>query len=85
MNHTAIALIRFYQRYPGRILGNRCRFYPTCSEYAAQCYEHYGFGRATWKSAWRILRCNPLSQGYFDPAVPDDSTATVAPNQQPSN
>lgn len=80
INRAAIGLIRFYQVAPGRILGGQCRFYPSCSEYAAQCFEHYSFAQATWKSAWRILRCNPFSRGYFDPAVPEAQNETGAHN-----
>lgn len=61
-------LIRWYQR----VLSPRkptptCRFSPTCSEYAAQAIERHGALRGGWLAAWRILRCNPLVPGGFDP------------------
>lgn len=70
-NSFAIDLIRGYQRRISPFLGNRCRFHPTCSQYAVDCFENYSFGRAFVKSAYRILRCQPFSSGYFDPAVPE--------------
>ncbi len=58
--------ILFYQKYLSLILGGQCRFTPTCSEYARQCFTHMPLSKAFLKSLWRILRCNPLSKGYED-------------------
>lgn len=44
-----------------------CRFHPTCSEYAIQAVEKYGFIRGGFKAFWRVLRCNPFNTGGFDP------------------
>lgn len=44
-----------------------CRFRPTCSEYAIQAVEKYGFLKGGAKAFWRVLRCNPFNQGGFDP------------------
>ena len=44
-----------------------CRFYPTCSEYSYQAIERYGLIKGGLKSLWRILRCNPLNKGGYDP------------------
>ncbi|HEY1041722.1 MAG TPA: membrane protein insertion efficiency factor YidD [Candidatus Paceibacterota bacterium] len=41
-----------------------CRFHPTCSEYCAECYKKYDPFKATVKSAWRLLRCNPWNKSY---------------------
>ncbi|MDR2668231.1 MAG: membrane protein insertion efficiency factor YidD [Puniceicoccales bacterium] len=46
----------------------RCRFVPTCSEYARQCLLRHGIGKALALIIWRILRCNPLVRGGYDPA-----------------
>ena len=64
---VAMALIRFYQRCISPQLGPRCRFYPTCSSYALEAFERHGFVRGAILSTWRILRCNPFSQGGYDP------------------
>jgi uncharacterized protein len=61
-SRAAVALIELYRtRVPAR-LRPRCRFQPTCSAYALEAYGRYGFATATRKTAWRILRCNPLNR-----------------------
>ena len=62
----AIAPIRVYQRAISPALGNRCRYYPSCSEYAVQAIRSYGILRGLVLAAWRLLRCNPWSHGGFD-------------------
>ncbi|HXD59125.1 MAG TPA: membrane protein insertion efficiency factor YidD, partial [Thermoleophilaceae bacterium] len=57
---------RVYQRAISPALGNRCRYYPSCSEYAVQAIRSYGILRGLVLAAWRLLRCNPLSHGGFD-------------------
>ena len=69
MNSLAIFLIRIYQNTLGLFMPGRCRFHPTCSEYALECFATFGFLKALGKSAYRIARCNPFSEGYFDPVV----------------
>ncbi len=66
MRKLAIKLIRLYQKAS---VGKRptCRYRPTCSSYAIQCYQNYNVFSATILTIWRILRCNPLSQGGYDP------------------
>jgi putative membrane protein insertion efficiency factor len=67
MNHFFIVLIDFYKRWISPILPGACRFTPTCSEYSKQAFVNYPFHRALYLSIHRILRCNPLSQGFEDP------------------
>ncbi|WP_081646929.1 membrane protein insertion efficiency factor YidD [Limisalsivibrio acetivorans] len=62
-----VALIRLYQKAVSPILGNRCRFYPSCSEYAVEAIRKKGIMLGTVLAVWRILRCNPLSKGGHDP------------------
>lgn len=45
----------------------RCRFTPTCSAYGLEALQRHGFFRGSALAAWRVLRCNPLSKGGFDP------------------
>jgi putative membrane protein insertion efficiency factor len=66
MKSVLIRTIRLYQTFISPILGNNCRFYPTCSEYAVMALEKYGILKGTLKTIWRILRCNPLSSGGVD-------------------
>ena len=59
-------LIEFYQKTFSIYLGNNCRFYPSCSEYAKMAINKDGASKGLIKSAWRILRCNPLNKGGID-------------------
>ena len=59
-------LITLYQRIISPFLGQTCRFYPSCSEYAKLTIRKDGAIRGAGKAAWRILRCNPLSKGGID-------------------
>lgn len=57
---------RFILVYKERVspsLGTNCRYVPTCSEYGLESYRKYGFLKATAKTVWRLLRCNPLNGG----------------------
>ena len=67
MRRPAIALIRGYQRWISPLLGARCKYYPSCSEYAVQAIGRYGILRGSVLAAWRLLRCNPFSHGGYDP------------------
>ena len=62
-----VAPIRVYQRLLSPMLGNRCKYYPSCSEYAAQAIGRFGILRGLVLAGWRLLRCNPWSHGGFDP------------------
>ncbi len=59
--------IRGYQRLVSPAFGDRCRYYPSCSEYAAQAILKFGILRGLVLAGWRLLRCNPWSHGGFDP------------------
>lgn len=62
-----IKLIKFYQRNKGIIGTGKCRYIPSCSHYGLECYENFNFFKATFLTIFRILRCNPLSKGGYDP------------------
>ncbi|MBE5807159.1 MAG: membrane protein insertion efficiency factor YidD [Clostridiales bacterium] len=62
-----IAAIRFYQRHISPNHPPCCRFTPTCSQYALEAVEKYGFVKGGALAAWRVLRCNPLCRGGYDP------------------
>jgi putative membrane protein insertion efficiency factor len=62
-----VAPIRLYQRLFSPALGSRCRYYPSCSEYAVQAIRRFGILRGLLLAGWRLLRCNPWSHGGFDP------------------
>ena len=67
MKKVALWLIRFYQKHISPYIKPCCKFVPTCSEYALEAYEKYGFFKGTRLAVWRILRCNPFSKGGYDP------------------
>ncbi len=64
---AGVAPIRAYQRLVAPALGQRCKYYPSCSEYAAQAIGRFGILKGLVLAAWRLLRCNPWSHGGFDP------------------
>ena len=59
--------IRFYRRFVSPALGRRCRYYPSCSAYAEEAVRELGAFRGMILAAWRVLRCNPFSNGGLDP------------------
>nr|WP_173651652.1 membrane protein insertion efficiency factor YidD [Ndongobacter massiliensis] len=68
MNRIAEGLIRFYQRWISPLYGSgKCKYQPTCSQYALEAFRRYRFTTACCLSLWRILRCNPFSKGGKDP------------------
>jgi putative membrane protein insertion efficiency factor len=67
MSRAAIAALRGYQRWISPLIGARCKYYPSCSEYAVQAIGRYGILRGSVLAGWRLLRCNPFSHGGFDP------------------
>jgi putative membrane protein insertion efficiency factor len=67
LRRVAVLPIRAYQLLLSPLLGPRCRYYPSCSEYAAQAIQRYGILRGLVLAGWRLLRCNPWSRGGFDP------------------
>ncbi|MFI5025683.1 MAG: membrane protein insertion efficiency factor YidD [Solirubrobacterales bacterium] len=78
MKRTLLALIGVYRRWVSPAMPRRCRYEPTCSAYAATSIRRFGAVRGTLLAAWRLLRCNPLSHGGFDP-VPERFTLRVGP------
>jgi uncharacterized protein len=62
-----VLLIRGYQAVVSPLFGQRCKYYPSCSEYAAQAIARFGILRGLVLAVWRLLRCNPWSRGGFDP------------------
>jgi putative membrane protein insertion efficiency factor len=73
MKRPLLALIRLYQRRISGGLPPACRFQPTCSHYAYDAIEAHGAFRGSAMTLWRLLRCNPLNDGGFDP-VPQTRT-----------
>lgn len=71
INRFCIFLIKLYKKYLSKGLNSGCIFTPTCSIYAIEALEKYNFFKAFVLIVYRILRCNSLNAGGYDP-VPDD-------------
>ena len=67
MKKIMMTLIRFYQREISPLYPPRCRYIPTCSEYALQAVEKYGALRGGWLALRRLLRYHPFHKGGYDP------------------
>lgn len=72
INVVPLFFIRLYRWLLSPILGRFCRFTPTCSVYGEQCFLRFGFLKALALTAWRILRCQPLCKGGYDPPPEPD-------------
>lgn len=70
IDRMLILALRGYKRFVSPLLGPRCRFVPSCSEYAMQAIERHGAGRGGWLAVRRLARCHPLHPGGLDP-VPE--------------
>lgn len=84
-----LGLIRFYQYVISPLIGPRCRFYPSCSQYAIEAIQRYGTLKGGWLALNRIIRCNPLSEGGVDPVPcqcnPPPSTLESIKNKNKNN
>jgi putative membrane protein insertion efficiency factor len=67
MSRLAILLIRFYQLAISPLLGPRCRYHPTCSEYAIEALRRYGIIKGGWLTIRRLGRCHPWGGSGHDP------------------
>lgn len=68
--YILIFLIRLYRIFISPLLPPSCRHYPTCSQYAMEAIEKHGMFKGSYLATVRILKCNPLFKGGFDP-VPE--------------
>lgn len=80
MKRLLIGAIRLYRKTLSPIIGQQCRFEPTCSHYGEEAIAKHGALRGTILTVWRILRCGPWSKGGYDP-VPE--TFLVKHEKQP--
>ncbi|WP_018123719.1 membrane protein insertion efficiency factor YidD [Desulfovibrio oxyclinae] len=67
MRYIFLALIRFYQICISPLLPGSCRFLPSCSEYAREAFIVHGAFKGLLLTSWRLLRCQPLCKGGYDP------------------
>ena len=66
MRAVLIAPIRGYQRFVSPMFPRRCKYHPTCSQYAVDAIREFGVTRGVVLAGWRLLRCNPWSHGGVD-------------------
>ncbi|MEG0751726.1 MAG: membrane protein insertion efficiency factor YidD [Oscillospiraceae bacterium] len=67
IRRALVALITFYQKRISPQLGHNCRFFPSCSEYMLEAIQMRGVFHGVVLGIFRILRCNPLCKGGYDP------------------
>ena len=67
LKYLALKLLRAYQLLISPMLGQSCRFSPSCSNYSMQAIERFGFFKSSWLTAGRLLRCHPFHPGGHDP------------------
>ena len=67
MKAALIGMIEIYQRIVSPFLPRACRFEPTCSDYAAESIQRHGAVKGSALTAIRILKCQPLHPGGYDP------------------
>lgn len=67
LNRIFLKFVRGYQRWIAPFLLPACRFYPSCSEYAAQALQHYSLVKAVALIVTRIFKCHPYHEGGSDP------------------
>ena len=83
---VAIAPIRAYQLLLSPLLGQRCKYHPSCSAYAVEAISRFGILRGVVLAGWRLLRCNPWSHGGYDPVDAQRLfAAPPAPRQTPAS
>lgn len=70
MKLILILCVRVYQVVLSPLMGGQCRYYPSCSHYAIDALREHGAWKGGLMAARRILRCNPLAKGGYDPVPP---------------
>ncbi|MCY4109469.1 MAG: membrane protein insertion efficiency factor YidD [Chloroflexi bacterium] len=74
MSALVLLTIRGYRRFISPMLGQTCRFYPSCSQYSYEAIDRHGLIAGMWLGTKRIVKCHPFHPGGFDPVpeVDDD-------------
>lgn len=77
MQRLLIRLIHAYRKLLSPLIGQQCRFTPSCSHYTEEAIELYGAARGSWMGVKRILRCQPFCAGGHDPVPGSEREAAV--------
>ena len=67
LTYILIKLIKGYKFLISPLLGNSCRYFPTCSEYSIEALNEFGLVKGIYLSLRRIISCHPWGKGGFDP------------------
>ncbi len=67
MRPLLLLALRAYRYLLSPLIGNHCRFAPTCSQYAMEAIDRFGALRGSWLALRRVARCHPWHAGGFDP------------------
>ena len=67
LTNFVVSLINFYKYLISPLLGNNCRYLPTCSEYTKESVKKFGIISGVWLWLKRIIRCHPWGKGGYDP------------------
>jgi len=76
MRTLLIAFVQLYRWFVSPLLGQNCRFHPSCSTYAMEALERHGALHGSWLATRRICRCHPWNPGGYDP-VPEPTTDPI--------
>ena len=80
-----LGAVRLWQLLVSPTYGQTCRFYPSCSAYAAEALQRHGAARGTWLTVRRLARCHPWNPGGVDPVPPSRAGAAPgAPGDEPT-
>ena len=82
MTRLLVGLVAAYRRFISPLLGQRCRFYPSCSAYAQEARAGHGAARGGWLALRRIARCHPFNPGGYDPVPERTHAATDVPQPE---
>jgi uncharacterized protein len=66
VRYAGIGAVHLYRRTIGPLFAGRCKYHPTCSQYALDALREFGLVKGSVLAAWRLLRCNPWSHGGVD-------------------
>ncbi|HWR95823.1 MAG TPA: membrane protein insertion efficiency factor YidD [Arenimonas sp.] len=76
LKSLALLLLRGYKLFISPLLGQTCRFSPSCSSYSMQAIERFGFFRGSYLTVRRLMRCHPWNPGGYDPIPESRCTHT---------